>query len=73
LRISHAAAHYFLEMPRNARCVLPDTPYHVTQRGTDRQRTFFSATDHKTYLTLLKQNLNDAGVRVLAYCPCQST
>jgi putative transposase len=55
-------------MPRNARCVLPDTPYHVTQRGTDRQRTFFSATDHKTYLMLLKQNLDDAGVRVLAYC-----
>lgn len=55
-------------MPRNSRCVLPDLPYHVTQRGTNRQTVFHSAGDRRTYLNLVRDNLADAGVRVLAYC-----
>ncbi|HWZ34080.1 MAG TPA: transposase [Bryobacteraceae bacterium] len=55
-------------MPRNARCVYPDLPYHVTQRGTNRQTVFQSAGDRRAYLGLVRQNLEDAGVRVLAYC-----
>lgn len=55
-------------MSRNARCILPGLAYHVTQRGTNRQRVFFSATHRKTYLGLLERNCPDAGVRVLAYC-----
>ncbi|MGA2146906.1 MAG: hypothetical protein ABSH49_18300 [Bryobacteraceae bacterium] len=31
--------------------------YHVTQRGTNRQRVFFCASDRATYLRLLQQNL----------------
>ena len=54
-------------MPRNARCVLPDIPYHVTQRGTDRQRVFFLNSDREMYLRLLSRNLAEARVRVLAY------
>jgi putative transposase len=55
-------------MPRNARCVEPGLPYHVTQRGTNRQRVFFCPTDYKMYLSLIREQLADAGCRVLAYC-----
>lgn len=55
-------------MPRNARCVLPGLPYHVTQRGTNRQRVFYSPTDYKMYLSLVREQLSDAECRVLAYC-----
>jgi putative transposase len=55
-------------MGRNARCILPGLPYHVTQRGTNRQRVFFSITNRKTYLQLIARNREDAGVRILAYC-----
>ena len=54
-------------MPRNARCVLPEIPYHVTQRGTDRQRVFFLNSDREMYLHLLSRNLIAARVRLLAY------
>ena len=55
-------------MPRNARCVVPDLPYHITQRGNNRQTIFHSAGDRRTYLNLVRDNLEDAGVRALAYC-----
>ncbi len=55
-------------MPRNARCVVPGLAYHVTQRGTNHQRVFFSAADRATYLRLLKQNLAPAETRLLAWC-----
>jgi putative transposase len=55
-------------MPRNARCVEPGLPYHVTQRGTNRQRVFFCVSDFRMYLNLLRDHIEDAEVRVLAYC-----
>jgi putative transposase len=55
-------------MPRNARCVVPGLPYHVTQRGSNRQRVFYSPTDYKMYLSLIREQLADAQCRVLAYC-----
>ncbi len=55
-------------MPRNSRCILPENPYHITQRGTNRQRIFFTARDRRTYVDLLRSNIDDAGVRILAYC-----
>jgi len=39
-------------MSRNARCILPGLAYHVTQRGSNRQKVFFSAAHRKTYLGL---------------------
>lgn len=54
-------------MPRNARCVVAGLPYHVTQRGTKRQRVFYSPTDYKIYLSLVQEQLGDAECRVLAY------
>ena len=55
-------------MPRNARCVVAGLPYHVTQRGTNRQRVFYCPTDYKMYLSLVREQLADAECRVLAYC-----
>ena len=55
-------------MPRNQRCVLPGESYHITQRGTNRQRVFFTDADRRAYLRLLAQNLAEAGARVLAWC-----
>jgi putative transposase len=55
-------------MPRNARCVQPELAYHVTQRGTNRQRVFYAPSDYKMYLSLVRSEREDAGVRILAYC-----
>ena len=55
-------------MPRNGRCVEPGLAYHVTQRGSNRQRVFFCASDSCMYLSLLRQHASDAETRVLAYC-----
>jgi hypothetical protein len=38
-------------MGHNARCILPGLPYHVTQRGTDRQKVFFSIPARKEVST----------------------
>ena len=57
-----------LQMPRNARVVAPGIPYHVTQRGTNRQQVFFGIADRKLYLQLIRENLAEADVRILAYC-----
>jgi len=59
-------AHYISGMPRKARCILPGLAYHVTQRGTDRQRVFLVATERRTHLRLIGENLEDCGVRVWA-------
>ena len=55
-------------MPRRNRCLLPDIPCHITQRGVDRREVFSADQDRNTYLGLLRENLSDAGVRILGYC-----
>ena len=55
-------------MPRMARLVVPGLPHHIVQRGSRRQRTFFSDADYLAYLNLVRDNLADAGVSVWAYC-----
>src|ERR1017187_7099137 len=55
-------------MPRRDRCILPGVACHVTQRGVDRGETFSAAADRETYLSLMRQNLQDAGVGLLAWC-----
>ncbi len=54
-------------MPRALRTIEPGVAYHVTQRGVDRQKVFFSDGDRRTYLSLVGENLADACVSVLAY------
>ncbi len=55
-------------MPRNPRCVVPEVAYHVTQRGVDRGDVFFSHADRETYLRLIQDHREEAGVRVLGWC-----
>ena len=55
-------------MPRGPRCLLPGVACHITPRGVDRRETFSSGDDRHTYLGLLRQNLEDTNVRILAYC-----
>src|SRR6185312_8363576 len=55
-------------MPRRNRCVLPEVPCHITQRGVDRCEVFSEDQDRITYLRLIQENLADAAVRVLGYC-----
>ena len=52
-------------MPRNARIVAPEIPYHVTQRGSNRQTVFFGVSDRKLYLQLIRENQAEAGVKIL--------
>jgi putative transposase len=55
-------------MARNPRVIVPGYAYHLTQRGTNRQDVFHSAGDRRVYLTLMRENLNEAGIRLLAFC-----
>jgi putative transposase len=55
-------------MPRRNRCVLPEIPCHITQRGVDRREVLSTDQDRFTYLRFLQENLSDAAVRVLGYC-----
>ena len=51
-----------------ARAVALGVPHHITQRGTDHQRVFFTDTDRNVYLDLLRTAAEHARLRVLAYC-----
>lgn len=55
-------------MARIRRLVVPGLPHHVTQRGSRRQRTFFSNDDFRRYLHLMAESSERAGVEVWAYC-----
>lgn len=55
-------------MARLARIVVPGVPYHVTQRGNRRERTFFEDADYKRYRTMLGSAARRAGSEVWAYC-----
>jgi putative transposase len=55
-------------MPRRGRWVLPEVPCHITQRGVDRRKTFSVDEARHTYLRLLRENLADAEVSLLAWC-----
>ncbi len=55
-------------MARLARLVIPDLPYHVTQRGNGRQRTFFDDEDYVFYRDCLAAHCKAANVQVWAWC-----
>jgi REP element-mobilizing transposase RayT len=42
--------------------------YHVTQRGTNRERVFLTVADYRLFLELLRAELANAHVEELAYC-----
>ncbi len=55
-------------MPRIARLVIPGLPHHVTQRGLNRQPTFFEDADCQLYLDLLSDAATRADVSIWSYC-----
>ncbi len=55
-------------MARLARIVIPHVPYHVTQRGNRRERTFFEEADYARYRTMLAAAARRAGAQIWAYC-----
>jgi putative transposase len=55
-------------MGRIARVVIPGIPHHVTQRGNDRQRIFYSDDEHCRYLALYRHYGLRLGLKTFAYC-----
>ncbi len=55
-------------MVRLHRLVLPGLPYHVTQRGNRRERTFFEDGDYALYRDLLAEAAERAGSEIWCYC-----
>lgn len=55
-------------MPRRARSYLPGLPYHVVQRGNNREACFIEAENYQFYLELWQQASRRYGARVHAYC-----
>jgi putative transposase len=55
-------------MPRKARVVAEGVPYHVTQRGNNRQDIFYLADDRRFYIDTLRTKCREHGVTVLGYC-----
>jgi len=54
-------------MPRRARVYLPDMPYHIVQRGNNREACFFEPDDYHLYLSLWRELSVRYGVAVHAY------
>jgi putative transposase len=55
-------------MPRMSRTVIPDTPHHITQRGTNRGGVFLTLQDRRVYVELLGEHCRQGAVEILAYC-----
>jgi putative transposase len=55
-------------MARFARAVAVGVAHHITQRGVDHQRVFFTDSDRHTYLDCLQVYSKQARVRLLSYC-----
>jgi putative transposase len=55
-------------MPRAARVIVVDVPYHVTQRGNRKQDVFYSDGDYRMYLAWLNDYAERYGLEILAYC-----
>jgi putative transposase len=55
-------------MPRIARVVIPDVPYHVTQRGNYRQDVFEDQQDKEFYMELFMYYAKEHGLKLYAWC-----
>ena len=55
-------------MPRRARMYLPGLPYHLVQRGNNREPCFIEPENYRFYLELWKSISPVYGVAVHAYC-----
>jgi putative transposase len=55
-------------MPRRARMYIPGLPYHIVQRGNNREACFVEYENYQYYLELWQECASRYGVRVHAYC-----
>jgi putative transposase len=55
-------------MSRTARIIVPNFPYHVTQRGNYRQAVFENDRDLQIYLTWIKEYSDKYGLKIWTYC-----
>jgi REP element-mobilizing transposase RayT len=55
-------------MPRRARMYLPGLPYHVVQRGNNREACFIEPENYQFYLVLWEELSRRYGLSVHAYC-----
>ncbi|HOO89908.1 MAG TPA: transposase [Syntrophales bacterium] len=55
-------------MPRVARIIAKNYPYHVTQRGNYRQTVFETAGDYRQYLAWLKEYSEKYSLDIWSYC-----
>ena len=55
-------------MPRRARMYLPGFPYHIVQRGNNREACFIEPENFQVYLDQWQQLSRRYGVAVHAYC-----
>ncbi|WP_297186082.1 hypothetical protein [uncultured Porticoccus sp.] len=54
-------------MPRRTRMYLPGLPYHLTQRGNNREACFIEPDNYQYYLELWQEVARRYGVAVHAY------
>lgn len=47
-------------MPRRARLALPNIPFHIIQRGNNRQACFYADDDYRFYLDWLREHADSA-------------
>jgi putative transposase len=57
-----------IAMPRRARHYLPGMPYHVVQRGNNREACFIEPENYQFYLRLWETQARRYGLAVHAYC-----
>lgn len=55
-------------MPRRARMYIPNLPYHIVQRGNNREACFIEPENYLFYLELWQKLSKRYGVAVHAYC-----
>ena len=55
-------------MPRTARIVVPNFPYHITQRGNYRQKVFQDEEDRLKYLYWIDEYSKKYHLSIIAYC-----
>jgi putative transposase len=55
-------------MPRRARQYIPDLPYHIVQRGNNREACFIEPENYQFYLELWQELSLKYQVAVHAYC-----
>jgi putative transposase len=55
-------------MPRRARTYIPGLPYHIVQRGNNREACFIEPENYQFYLMLWEELAARYGVAVHAYC-----